>query len=99
MRHSLWKKIVVIEFGPIRCHPLNPRRAYEEAVPEVNAPILLWPQGMTSELLEDEPGEDADEERVEAQIAVEVAPNARPFQPQETGYHRMLEQMTVGSIK
>jgi hypothetical protein len=64
----------------------------------VNGPVL-GPQRFATELFEDEPSENEDEEGVEAKVSVEIAANARPLQPQETGDHRMFEKMAVLSGK
>ncbi len=63
----------------------------------MNGPVL-GPQRFATELFEDEPGENEDEEGVEAKVSVEIAADSRPLQPQETGDHRMFEKMAVLSV-
>ena len=60
----------------MKCLKLQP--PYEEAEPEVNAPILR-PQGLASELLENVPGQYEHEEGVESEVSVEITPNSCPF--------------------
>ncbi len=60
----------------------------------MNGPVL-GPQRFATELFEDEPGENEDEEGVEAKVSVEKAADSRPLQPQETGDHRVFEKMAV----
>ncbi len=60
----------------------------------MNGPVL-GPQGFATELFEDEPGENEDEEGVEAKVSVEIAADSRPLQPQETGDNRMFEKMAM----
>ena len=48
---------------------------------------------MTAKVCKDEPGEEEDEEEVEPEVPVEVRPDPLPFEPEEAGYHWVLQQM------
>ena len=51
------------------------------------------PLTVPTKVCKDEPGKEKDEEEVEPEVPVEVGPDPLPFEPEEAGYHWVLQQM------
>jgi hypothetical protein len=54
---------------------------------------------MASELFEHVPGQYEHEEGVESKVSIEITPNSCPFEPEETGYNWVFQQVPMISVK